>query len=63
MKTWINGEIVDLSADEIAKIEAERKKTEQQTKFATRKKLTSILEENLENLKGAQETAFGFAGD
>ena len=25
MKTWINGEIVDLSADEIAKIEAERK--------------------------------------
>lgn len=49
--------------DGALKIEAERKKTEQQTKFATRKKLTSILEENLENLKGAQETAFGFAGD
>ena len=25
MKTWINGKIVDLSAEEIAKIEAERK--------------------------------------
>ena len=25
MKTWINGKIVDLSSDEVAKIEAERK--------------------------------------
>ena len=47
MKTWINGEIVDLSADEIAKIEAERK--EWNDASATRK-LTQIKQMRLERL-------------
>ena len=49
--------------DNALNLKAEKKKIEQQTKVASRNKLTKILEENLENLKGAQETAFGFAGD
>ena len=47
MKTWINGEIVDLSADEIAKIEAERK--EWNDASATRK-LAKIKKIRLQKL-------------
>ena len=47
MKTWINGEIVDLSADEIAKIEAERK--EWNDASATRK-LAQIKKIRLQKL-------------
>ena len=47
MKTWINGEIVDLSADEIAKIEAERK--EWNDPSATRK-LAKIKKIRLQKL-------------
>ena len=52
MKTWINGEIVDLSADEIAKIEAERK--EWNDASATRK-LAQIKQIRLQKL---QETDY-----
>ena len=47
MKTWINGEIVNLSADEIAKIEAERK--EWNDASATRK-LAKIKKIRLQKL-------------
>jgi len=47
MKTWINGKIVDLSADEIAKIEAERK--EWNDASATRK-LAQIKKIRLQKL-------------
>ena len=37
--------------------------TKAQTNISSKKKLTSILQENVENLKETQETVFGFAGD
>ena len=43
--------------------EQESIKTKSRTNITSKKKLTSILEENVENLKETQETVFGFAGD
>jgi len=43
--------------------EQESIKTKSRTNITSKKKLTSVLQENVENLKETQETVFGFAGD
>ena len=49
--------------DKAIELKRDKIKVEAQTKIQSTKKLTSILEENVENLKETQETVFGFAGD
>jgi len=49
--------------DKAIEFKRDQIKVEAQTKIQSTKKLTSILEENVENLKETQETVFGFAGD